>query len=325
MRRLVALILTGAVFSAPVFARDLIMGFPVDCTLGEDCFVLNLVDADPGKGAADFTCGPRSYDGHKGTDFALLSYQSMRDGVDVVAAAPGRVRGVRDGMIDKTYRPEDKAALGGRDCGNGMVVDHGGGWETQYCHLKQGSVTVKSGQAVRMGQVLGKIGLSGRTQYPHLHISVRKDGQRVDPFDPDGITTCGTRPPLDEQLWQVPIPYADGGIVTSGFAPELPEYDAIKQGTVTYPQMRADAPALVGWSFIYGPRKGDILRMRLEGPDGVVIEKDLELTKTQVLASRSIGRKTRTPWPPGRYSISTWLIRDGQVLDAHMSDVLVTP
>ena len=50
---------------------------------------------------------------------------------------------------------------------------------------------VKTDEVVEAGTVLGQIGLSGRTQFPHVHLSVRKDGKVVDPFDPDGSVTCG--------------------------------------------------------------------------------------------------------------------------------------
>ena len=76
------------------------LALPLDCTLGESCFIQNYVDDDPGPGAADFTCGALTYDGHKGTDFALTSIAAMEAGVTVRAAAPGVVRGVRDGMPD---------------------------------------------------------------------------------------------------------------------------------------------------------------------------------------------------------------------------------
>jgi murein DD-endopeptidase MepM/ murein hydrolase activator NlpD len=61
------------------------------------------------------------------------------------------------------------------------VIVHDQGWETQYCHLKHGSISVKVGDTVQVGDVLGKIGLSGRTQFPHVHVSVRHNGTRIDP------------------------------------------------------------------------------------------------------------------------------------------------
>lgn len=308
--------------AAPAVARDPSFAQPIDCSLGDDCFILNLVDADPGAGVADYTCGPRAYDTHKGTDFALSSHAAMDKGVDVLAAAPGRVRGLRDGVEEAVYGAENAPNVDGIECGNGLVVDHGGGWISQYCHLRKGSVAVEKGQSVRMGQVLGQVGLSGKTQYPHLHISFRKDGEVVDPFAPNAHAECGGTA-TDDQLWQTPIAYPQGGIVSSGFAPDVPSYEAVKSGAARHDSIPPNAPTLVGWSFVYGPREGDILRLQIDGPTGVILEKDVLLKKTQVLAFRAMGKKTKTPWPIGPYAVSSWLIRGGSVVDAHRSEIEV--
>lgn len=309
--------------AAPAVARDPRFAQPIDCTLGESCFILNLPDADPGKGVADYRCGPRSYDTHKGTDFALPSRAAMAEGVAVLAAAPGTVIGTRDGMKDVSYSADQDAYINGRDCGNGVSVDHGGGWVTQYCHMAKGSVAVKTGQRVRMGQELGHVGLSGRTQYPHLHLAIRKDGKVIDPFHPQGLPDCTALTDPHDQLWQVPLDYPAGGIVSSGLSDDLPSYDAIKAGTAHNATLPADGPALVGWVFVYGPRAGDVLRLHLDGPEGRVARQDIDLTKNQVLAFRAFGKKTRTPWPPGLYRVQSWLLRDGEVLDAHTAEAAI--
>ena len=46
------------------------------------------------------------------------------------------------------------------------------------------------GDYVSFATRLGQVGLSGRTQFPHVHLTVRKDGNPIDPFDPDGKITC---------------------------------------------------------------------------------------------------------------------------------------
>lgn len=203
----------AAAASPPAAARDpLLGGQPIDCRLGEDCFIQNYVDADGGPGgAADFTCGGLSYDGHKGTDFAVQSHAAALAGVSVLSAAPGVVKAVRDGVADHWRAAPMEFPPDGQDCGNGLVIDHGGGWETQYCHLRAGSLAVQKGQRVAMGgAVLGQVGMSGRTEFPHLHLSIRKDGAIVDPFNTDDIVSCGEAG--DDQLWQSPpIPYHAGG------------------------------------------------------------------------------------------------------------------
>ena len=109
-------------------ASDLELSFPVDCRLGATCFIQNYVDIDPGPGAGDYRCGQATYDGHKGTDFRLLSVPEAEMGVDVLAAAPGIVKALRDGMPDRLIGQHDPGPAG-KECGNGVVLDHGAGWD----------------------------------------------------------------------------------------------------------------------------------------------------------------------------------------------------
>jgi len=77
----------------------------------------------------------------------------MARGEPVVASAGGVVAAARDGVDDISMR--DAPVPRGRECGNGVRIVHGGGWKTQYCHLRKGSVAVKN------GDMLGLVGLSG--------------------------------------------------------------------------------------------------------------------------------------------------------------------
>ena len=131
-------------------AEPLQLQLPVRCEIGRDCFVQQYVDVDPGEGFKDYTCGQQSYDGHKGTDIRLRSTADVALNVAVLAAADGVVKGGRDGMADQLVNskpvPEN---VKDRECGNGVLIDHPGGWQTQYCHMKRGSVRVKKGDVVR--------------------------------------------------------------------------------------------------------------------------------------------------------------------------------
>jgi murein DD-endopeptidase MepM/ murein hydrolase activator NlpD len=64
--------------------------------------------------------------------------------------------------------------------GNTVVIDHGGRLFSIYAHLS--AFSVKSGDVVARGTVLGAVGATGRVTGPHLHWSVRLDGARVDPL-----------------------------------------------------------------------------------------------------------------------------------------------
>ena len=188
---------------APCCARaadGLVLDLPLACTLGETCLVQQYVDHDPSPAARDYQCGTLSYDGHNGTDFRLPSLAAQRAGVDVLAAAPGVVVRLRNDMDDVAMPEGGRIALGNRLCGNGLVIAHREGWETQYCHMARGSVRVEAGQSVEAGTPLGRVGLSGATVFPHLHFTVRHNGAIVDPFafgaaaDSCGGSGTGTPP-----------------------------------------------------------------------------------------------------------------------------------
>jgi murein DD-endopeptidase MepM/ murein hydrolase activator NlpD len=64
--------------------------------------------------------------------------------------------------------------------GRGIYVDHGLGFYSMYFHLSD--VLVKDGDLVRAGQIIGKVGATGRATGPHLHWGVKLNGARVNPY-----------------------------------------------------------------------------------------------------------------------------------------------
>ena len=94
--------------------------------------------------------------GHPGIDFAA------EEGAEVYAVAGGIV-------TTAAYDVEK---------GNYVVLDHGGGLETEYQHMK--SLLVSAGQSVVQGQVLGYVGSTGNSTGPHLHFEARQDGAPAD-------------------------------------------------------------------------------------------------------------------------------------------------
>jgi len=301
------------------------LDLPVACSLGETCFIQNFVDHDDTPGAHDYRCGPLTYDGHKGTDFALISYEDQRLGVDVLAAAPGRVTSVRDGMVDHPQGTPDAPRVADRECGNGVVIDHGNGWETQYCHLARGTVSVASGQQVGAGDRLGRIGLSGQTEFPHLHLSVRKDGDVVDPFDTNDRLTCDPEG-ATESLWSDPLDVPQGGIIATGFSDAVPDYDTIKAGQAAAGSLQPMAPALVAWVYLFGGQEGDVVAVEIMGPDGPVLGDTQILDRTQAQLFRAMGRRTpQTGWSEGDYTATFTLVRDEKLLDSQSAQITVAP
>ena len=87
-------------------------------------------------------------------------------GLPVLAPAAGTVLEAINNIPDNT--PGDR----GRAGGNGVVIDHGFGEQSSLWHMIPGSVTVKAGDKVELGQVLGKVGNSGRSTGPHIHFQM---------------------------------------------------------------------------------------------------------------------------------------------------------
>lgn len=297
------------------------LGLPIDCHMGESCWLVNLVDLDPGPGRADYRCGAHTYDGHKGVDIAIKDLAAMTAGVPVLAAAPGVVKAVRDGMPDRhpdnKFRREFKHLY----CGNGIVVEHGGGWETQYCHLRRGSLNVKAGQKVGRGDPLGLVGHSGMAEFPHVHLSVRRAGDVVDPFIGGAgnaalmpTTACG---PGEKTLWTRAALRVLSAPMTAfynlGFAAERPKLGSIRKGFYKAKALSRRSPVLIFWVETWWVREGDRLEMRITGPDGdVVVKHASELPKSQARRMVFAGRKKPGLfWPAGIYKGEVRLTRQG--------------
>ena len=302
--------------TTPICAEPLVLNLPIDCKLGKTCFVQQYMDVDPTRGARDFGGGTVTYDGHKGTDFRLSSQKAMHAGVRVVASAGGSVKRVRDGMGDQMIRTDaDRARIKGKECGNGVVIDHGEGWETQYCHMKRGSIIVVKGQQVLVGDVLGQVGLSGKTQFPHVHIAVRKDGQKVDPFDPDAnLWAKALRPALT---------YRPTRIINIGFADGAVKMVDIMRGKFDGFSPTKTAPALVAFVRAINLVKGDQIRLTMKGPKGGIAAKLYDAVPRAKAHQMYFTGKKRPAggWPLGGYLVQAVVLRDGVVVDAETFEV----
>ena len=298
----------------PLAAQEPRFVLPIACALGETCFIQSYPDTDPGAAAKDYRCGSATYNGHKGTDFRLLSTEEVRKGVAILAAAPGRVKGVRNNVQDRLLG-QDRSSVKGKECGNGVVVDHGGGWETQYCHMRRGSVRVKPGQTVKTGEPIGLVGYSGATQFAHLHFSVRSNGKTIDPFSrrrlDEGV--CGKE--KAETLWQPNLTdrlaYRTGELIDLGFTEGAVKSIDLETGKVKAGAPTTTSPAIVFFARLINLRGGDRVRLTLRGPKGALARneaKPLDRSKAQFVAFS--GRKLREKaWPAGLYVGTVQVIR----------------
>jgi len=92
-------------------------------------------------------------------------------GIDIEAPMGAEVRATADGVVDF-------AGWYG-EYGNTVILNHSSGYTTLYAHLSK--IEVKPGQEVKAGQVLGRVGSTGRSIGPHLHYEVRLNGKHLNP------------------------------------------------------------------------------------------------------------------------------------------------
>lgn len=304
-------------FALPIDSSSIRLEKPINCQLGSDCIIQNYVDLAPGAEYSDESCGSLTYDKHKGTDFRI-SFDQMKAGVAVKAAASGVVRGMRDGLEDISIRQNGLAAVKDRECGNGVLLVHADGFETQYCHMRKGSILVKVGQQVTTGQELGLVGLSGQTEFPHLHFQVRVNGNYVSPFTgramESGCSVAGNNPLWSDQALKA-MPYIATGSLDAGFSIEQPNIDTIFVSERTTDQITSKSPQLIFWAAFWGAQKGDDISLRIVTPSGAVWTLDSQVVprnKAQLIAS--LIQKYTKPWPIGTYRGEAVLKRQGTVI-----------
>lgn len=294
--------------------------FPLACTLGENCWAARY--ASRGGDKKDYACMGRTQIGHNGTDFSLTDLTQMQTGIPVRAAAKGIVINVRNTEPDISVKLRGTDAIDGKECGNGIFLEHENGWSTQYCHMKQGSITVNPGDTVEAGATIGEVGLSGETEYPHLHFNVRKNGNRIDPFDGQP-TESACNPAGAQGLWKNPIAYSPVAFVTAAFTVNPPTRTTIWDAA---PEMiSAEAPSLVLSGRVFGLKAGDTWSFSITQPDGKAFFKhEITFDKSKQFHFQFGGKKRpRKGFMPGLWKGDITIMRDGVVLSAQYTSITI--
>ena len=313
--------------AGPAAAQTVSLRLPVACEIGSTCFIQHYVDRDPSPAAQDYQCGTLTYADHTGTDIRVPTMAAQKAGVDVVAPTSGKVLRVRDGMEDVSLAGRGRESVENVECGNGLVIDHGQGWETQYCHMAKGSLAVKPGDMVTAGHKLGRIGLSGMTEFPHLHFTVRKDGKVIDPFAYGAPEkSCGGGTSLWDPSIRPALAYRPGSVLNAGFATGPVRMEAIEAGEAGRETPTTDAPALVAFVRAIGLKGGDEQVLTLFGPDGKAMAENkappLDRDKAQWMMFA--GKKQPAGgFPAGTYRAVYQVMRDGKLAIEQRYEVAV--
>ena len=100
--------------------------------------------------------------------------RKMHEGMDFTAKTGTPIFASGDGIVARA----DNSASG---FGNHIVIRHGYGYESLYAHLSK--YKCRAGQRVKRGDIIGYVGSTGRSEAPHLHYEVHKNGKVVNPLN----------------------------------------------------------------------------------------------------------------------------------------------
>ena len=309
------------VLVCPAFADDgsrPSLSLPLNCVIGTDCWVQNLVDFDSSNGIRDPYCGSASFNKHKGTDFRVRTTKDLSKEIPVLSMADGTVVALRNSMAEKLVESDaDLKFVENKECGNGVFIRHEGGWSSQICHLAKGSVRPKKGEKVKRGDVIGLMGLSGHTTFPHVHVTVRKGKTVIDPMT--GLAqsdACSPNAGLTEKsLWtqevRARMPLQFTAILETGYSSSRPSTSRLLKGKSG--PVLADGPLIFYAKFI-NVRKGDRIDLTVKGPNGVfATSRGKPLDRAKATWTQYTGKKGAVP-AGSAYSGSVTLFRNGKPL-----------
>lgn len=301
----------------PQSRKEFKIALPVDCELGTECFIFMYPDQAPGKEAQDFRCGRMSNDGLGGTSFALKDEQKIQAGIPVLAVADGEILRMKDGMPDIANHDDSKVA--GEECGNAVIIKHADNWQSQYCHLRNGSIKVKAGDQVKQGEQIAFAGESGRASFPQAYFEIRKDGHLIDPFKGYAIETGCT--PIGREfntrpLWKDPLEYKGTGLVSTGVTDHNPEFNETWSGKLSNLKASKNDDALIFWAQSYGVLAGDIEEVKIYRPDGSLftshsIKREKPYRNAMIIAGR---RNSNPPFMNGQWKAIYTLEREHKKL-----------
>lgn len=290
------------------------LAFPLGCRAGSTCWIMGYPDLNRAPDIAqDYMCGPGADEGDVFMHIALPDLGVMKLGMSVIAIDDGKVVDASDQLDDTIASSRAQVKTGTPNCGNGIVIEHAGGMESVYCHLKKGSARVATGDRVSKGQIIASAGQSGVAFWPQLGFSMRKSGFFIDPVTgASPIEGCGSKPHPAVAIPDEFLKYQPAAIVALGFS----------NTPVTEAQLvRGDAPRFAGldsgersmnlWAMILGVKQNDKIEIRLRDPRGRTfyysdITADKDMTRMPLNITRTRGYAN---WRTGLYTGEITLTR----------------
>jgi hypothetical protein len=163
------------------------------------------------------------------------------------------------------------------------------------------------------------VGLSGNTEFPHLHMTVRHAGEIVDPFAPDPATpqACADRAGLWTAQARARMPYRPGRVLNAGFTDAQITMAQLEAGDLR--PVTADAPLMVAYFRAISLLPGDTIEIDLRGPNGdsLAHTRGQPMVRWRAQEMTYVGKR-RPPagWPKGLYVAEYRIWRGGKVADS---------
>jgi hypothetical protein len=181
--------------------------------------------------------------------------------------------------------------------------------------MRKGSIAVRAGDIVKAGQPLGMVGLSGYTEFAHLHFELRHRGRIVDPFVGEGDAEpckpgANPLPPAQGAIpfWTpqalAAMAYLPSGVLGAGLAGDRPKLENSQVDPAGLEPFSARSRAAVFWVHVYGVQAGDVEEHRFIGPSGATLferRRTVERNQAQLLSLVGGRMPGGVPWPSGSY------------------------
>lgn len=263
----------AGLLAAPDTSQAVTYNFPLRLAPGLPDYagfrVSAFVDHNPASGQVlDYNGGARTYDGHRGTDYALypFNWNKVDAGeVQVIAAAAGTIVYKANG--DPT---DHNCNVSSGDPWNYVALAHADGRMTIYGHMRYNSLTSKDiGATVTQGEYLGTVASSGNSSGPHLHFEARVDSSLTSAWI-DPYAGPNSQP---ESLWASQRPYYDSAVNKLGTHASPPSTPNPCQPSLTNLQDSFTTPRNIYFYTYYRDYQSALAtQLKLYRPDGSLFQ-----------------------------------------------------
>ena len=242
--------------------------WPFDTELDNGHLIVNYVDDQSGATIKDYEGLEWAYNGHNGTDISLYHFRDMDRFVKTIAAASGVVEEIVFNNNDRNI------ACSGNN--NYILIRHDDGSYAYYFHVMKKSITVKRGEYVNQGDVIGYVGSAGCSTEAHLH------------FEPGRFVngTWDNRDPWQgafnhsASLWQDQynyVGYTDFKVLTMGVYTNsnvgninAPTEQELKEGIYQPNTISGYEPEIGMWVLAQGTYTGKQVKFEFRKPNGTL-------------------------------------------------------